>query len=235
MRTRFSDGTFRYLGNEAFNLLPPNVVIRAAAVSSGEFNQYSDLLNSNVDIPVVFEKTDGTRYEFTIRLFKHPSGAGTITIATQSTGSDGRVTHTPTKEGYALATDGTLLLNTDEARGIAGFLFTDYFTEETHNLEGYENFHCTTLEEGDYYFLVVGGKWNAYSDNSPTVGRAFIGSTTAGQISMAGDFDTSSVAALSTSLRNNNPGPRNFFCGTFLSAPGAAGLADVWIVLPPKH
>jgi hypothetical protein len=229
MRTRDLDGKFIISPDAgSFQRFRPGTVVKAADISNYEVLE-GDLLLSKDPIKAVWVTSGGARYECELVWYKHPQGVPSITIGTLTSNSDGTVTYTPTKEGYALATDGTLLANTDTTKDFAGVLLTDYWSAETDNEYDREHNRVVTISEGDYIMLVRGGEWEVYLDGAVTAGRRIICSATDGQFTMAADYNTGgTIGQYHTSVLNNTPGLSNGFClGTSRETLAAAGLGDV--------
>jgi len=161
MRHTYKVNGWTDLGPLSF-LFQPNVLIRAANLAAvSPYKETVDILDGSIKRDVFYEDNAGNRYFHELIPYVHPQGAGSVTIGTQATAADGSVTHTTTCEGKLITEAGAIAATGSaphDANLLAGMLFSDYYTHFDGNYAGHENFHVTTIEEGDFLWVVRRGK-----------------------------------------------------------------------------
>lgn len=222
--------------------MDPRVVFKAAAISAGKIDSAADSWALNGYIrPVIYTDASGNKYRMDLRLFKMPTGASDVTLGTFSWSSNPRTrTFTPSKEGYLISDSGVLIPNPCLAVDVAGALITDYYKTWDASQNDLDTFRVDTLEEGDYFWLQVGGHAELAASGAVNSGDILIASTaTAGKVEAAAAIDTSSVANFNTTLKQHLMGDalpdaaRGL--GVAKETIGGAGLLDVELRLPVRY
>lgn len=231
-------GTFKQRNGEPMRFHPAVLLRNTTNYTDYRAMPDSDYLNDdNERVDVLYDDGAGTVRSLTLRRFKMPTGAATVTIGSVAWSSAGVGTFTPSKEGYMLATDGTLLDNTDTVKDIAGLLLTDYFLSTNYaNDNRSEAERCVDLREGDVFYVIVAGDVEVYADGATTANRYGIAGATAGQTTMSAVVNTGgTIAQYNTSLLQNGVmASHSYSYVRFTEALGAAGLAEAQMFLPGK-
>lgn len=241
---RFNDLFNRWtdLGELSFGQVHPNTIIRAADLARHcPYSPDSALLAGGIERRVSYETAAGVRYILGLAPYVHPTGAGSLTIATVAYDSAGLATVTPVTEGLMIGEDGALVPIAgapQESGDIAGALFGDYYTHFDGNYDRRETYHALTIEEGDFLWVVRNGLFQMkYDGAAPTVGKHVVSSaTTAGRVQAALLVNTAGTnAQLYATMLQNQYGEKQYLGLGRAAVLGAAGEVWVELELPPRR
>jgi hypothetical protein len=238
--------------NQIFSYLTmmhPTMLVRAASVntsstSTGQHGVFLNLARPGLWRPIErvmrWTSDDGaTTRIVTLRLYRLPTGASTITLGTKTVSSTTqRVTYTPSLEGYLISTSGVLVPTASAPRDnseVAGLLLPKYVQEVDADHLGMEANTFTTLAAGDVCWVIVRGFAKVYASAAVTDEAPMNSSgATAGAAVDAPAIDTTSAATLHVSILKRRPlGATGCqFLGTWKETTGGAGLALAHLMLP---
>lgn len=149
-----------------FRNAAPNVIIRASEISTGEYDgaEGDDFRPGVVRCAAYFdpEETSPKYWYVELVLYKHPIGAGSISL--HSAGSS-------LCRGRFLGEDGSFTVSKNPAKDIAGGMLSHYCDTTSFISNGGSNqpTWATTLNEGDYIWLVRSGRYEALCDGAGVV------------------------------------------------------------------
>lgn len=216
-------------------LRPPQVIVRAADITEGAIRADADLYAATTTYRDMFYDTKaGVRYFLRLAPYFHPTGAAPLVLGTLAYDSNNKATFTITQEGRMISEAGALTVATDTNDKIAGMLLGDYFWQMSDNAKELEEYRITQIEPGDFLWVVREGIVFLDADGSCTIDRYAVPTAT-GEVTMAADFDTSSVANYHTSVKNNIVAQDNFFAvARFLETRVGAGLVKAKLELSSR-
>lgn len=146
-----------------FRHAPPNVILKAAAIAAGGW----DLMQGDDFQPgkvrnVVYEDSAQAKWEHEMVLYKHPAGATALVLGVRT----GTAFVSSIKSKILLEV-GTIATTRNDNADIAGQLLSHY--SETNSAFGNtasltEPYWATTLEEGDYIWLIRNGEVEFLAD-----------------------------------------------------------------------
>lgn len=227
------------LGEKQY-LHPPNVVLRTLDIDSyRKIVEDCDLLQAGQGRHVIYETAAGVRHVYELVPYQHPAGAAVLVLGTLATAATGVVTYTPTTEGRGITETGVLTpAAAVSVADIAGYLLTDYYYHLDDPLDQYESHRVTQLNVGDFCWLLRRGQMELDTTAGVNDEQVVIASATvAGEVQDAPTIDTTSAVTLNSTLQQNMLGDANpafFGVGVAKETTGAAGLADILVLLPPR-
>lgn len=239
---RFITSEFRDESQEIW-LTQPHILIKAADLAVERINSDGDLFNSIGPRRVSYLHPTEGRINMEMVPYIHPTGAADITLGTVATATDGSQTFTPTQEGRFLDTAGALLpvgAVAQDAEDVAGGLLTDYYVHfdgdgQGVGYGGLETGRAVVIEEGDFLWLVLRGKFEADFEGAVTAGDPVVSSTAAaaGEVRAAVAINTGgTIAQYHATLLERTLGRGFKGLGHALETLGGAGRGWMLLDLP---
>lgn len=238
MRTNFTSGYFRDLGSHTFHH-PPNVVIKDEDVDYSRIIETADQFALNPGlrryIRFITNYTTPAFREFEMVPFRMPTGAADLTLGAV-TYAGNVATYTPTLQGRLLLRTGALAGASAAVEDIAGMLLDDYFLSSEDNISQMEKSRVTTLEEGDFLWLIKSGDVDFDTDEAVNANDILhIGAGGVGKVGTTAINTGGSIADYHSSLLLNLLGaanPRAQGVGIAQATVAAPGLVRGNLLLP---
>lgn len=214
-----------------FRNMAPNVIILADNIANGEYDGLAgDVFNGDTSREVVYVDDDGNRWDMVLRLHKHPTGAGSLTIH-NGTAS--------TCRGKLMGKDGAYVQDAEDVDNIAGGMLSHYC--ETTSLVGSSTSQqpvwSTAIAEGDHYWVVQSGKYHALADDDALAAAGLnLVTGNGGGTDGAVEPSVSTIASLAE-IQENITGLSGKCIGRSLEAKGATttGYVTIELDLPVNH
>jgi len=207
-----------------FRNAAPNVIIRADTVANGEYDsmQGDDFRPGQIRRVAYFDTNDTspTYWYQELVLYKHQAGAGSLAI--YSGGAS-------LCRGRLLGEDGAFTGAKENVSDIAGGMLSNYCNTTSYIGNGgvQSPVWAESLEEGDYIWLVRGGRYEILSDGTITAGSNLVTDNSGGTDGAAQDSVTTiaSIAEIQENIMFSGK------CIGQANASAAGGYADITLDL----
>ena len=195
-------GVFQDLEDET-RFWQPNIIIRAADFNQTFLTDRKLVADSDIWYPGyvrrVIYRVGGLEYPMELVPYIHPTGASAITLGSIAYSAENVGTYTPALQNRLLLWTGALAGAGALTRTIAGMMFADYYWHWDDNQHQMDLYHATTINAGDFLWLVRRGLITMDYAGAVADDGAIITAAN-GEVDAAPAIDTSSVANLSTTL-----------------------------------
>jgi hypothetical protein len=222
-------------------LRQPNIIVKAEDADLREIITEADLYCAGgKNRHVIYEDSSEVRWSLELVPYLHPAGAGPITLGSIAYSALNVATFTISCEGRLINETGDLVAASEEAEDVAGLLIGDYYYHIQDNADLLEAHRATTIEEGDFLWLIRRGL--VYLDSTAAVTNnddLMSSATVAGEVEPSTALNTAgTIAQYDATLWKHIYGdgnPRGYALATAMETTGGAGLAKARLLLPPRH
>tara|TARA_R100000951_G_scaffold72911_1_gene61370 strand:- start:749 stop:1447 length:699 start_codon:yes stop_codon:yes gene_type:complete len=185
----------------------PNLIIKAAD-NNFTFNtdkrlvDDSDIFHPGFVRRVIYRDGSGNEFPMELIPYKHPAGAGDLTLGSIAYSADGVATYTATIQNQLILFTGSLSGAAAVCGTVAGMLFADYFTHWDDNASKLELGRATKIQAGDIMWVVRNGIVNLKASGAVSAGSPIV-TAADGKLAASSAIAVGTITALKDSLIQN--------------------------------